>query len=185
MQVKALPEQRRIIKDRARARVELGETMTTVEQWSAAQSRGALPEELDLATAHLVDVRGVSSEWKVQCFWLSADDREGQLGVGTALRPCAVVTPCELCAAGLAELPAEGREYMAHDHRHAVAGDPAVGYRLLPDLCGMSLVLSDDDLESSWLGELRQAHGEGMYLVHPAAVAGGSLIGVNPIRVVD
>ncbi|PZU04563.1 MAG: hypothetical protein DI630_00110 [Gordonia sp. (in: high G+C Gram-positive bacteria)] len=158
--------------------------MTAVEQWSAVRSRGALPEELDLATAHLVDVRGASSAWTVQCFWLNADDREGVLGVGTALRPCAVVTACDLCATGLAELPAEGREYMAHDHRHAVAGDPAVGYRLLPDLCGMSLALGDEDLESTWLGELREAHGDGMYLVHPAAVADGSLIGVNPIRVV-
>ncbi|MET3959947.1 hypothetical protein ABIE52_006882 [Rhodococcus sp. OAS809] len=158
---------------------------TEVEQWSAARSRGALPEELDPATAHLVDVRGRSSEWKVQCFWLNADDKEGALGVGTALRPCAVVTACELCAAGLSELPAEGREYMAHDERHAVAGDPAVGYRLLPDLCGVSLVLGDENLASSWLGELQREHGEGLYLVHPAAVADGSLIGVDPVRVVD
>lgn len=156
-----------------------------VEQWSPASSRGVLPEELNVATAHLVDVGGESSEWKVQCFWLSAEDREGTLGVGTALRPCAVVTACELCRDGLSELPAEGREYMAHNQRHAVAGDPAVGYRLLPDLCGMSLALGVDDLTSSWLGELRRKHGEGLYLVHPAAVADGSLIGVDPVRVVD
>ena len=159
--------------------------MTAVEQWSAVQSRGVLPDELDPATAHLVDVRGDSPEWKVQCFWLSADDREGVLGTGTALRPCAVVAACELCAAGLSELPDEGREYMAHDQRHTVAGDPAVGYRLLPDLCGMAMVLSDDELQSSWLGELRRTYGPGMYLVHPAAVPDGSLIGVNPVRVVD
>ncbi|OUS97381.1 hypothetical protein [Rhodococcus sp. NCIMB 12038] len=156
-----------------------------VERWSATQSQGALPEELDPATAHLVDVRGDSSQWAVQCFWLSADDREGKLGVGTAMRPCAVVTPCELCAAGLSKLPAEGREYMAHDRRHAVAGDPAVGYLLHPDLCGMSLVLGDEDLGSSWLGELQRTYGEGLYLVHPAAAPDGTLIGVNPVRVVD
>ena len=40
-----------------------------VEQWSPASSRGVLPEELNVATAHLVDVGGESSEWKVQCFW--------------------------------------------------------------------------------------------------------------------
>lgn len=157
----------------------------SIGQWSAARGHGVLPEELDVATAHLVDVRGHSLEWKVQCFWLSADDKEGALGVGTALRPCAVVTACELCRDGLSELPAEGREYMAHDQRHAVAGDPAVGYRLLPDLCGLSLVLGDDDLAESWLGELQREHGQGLYLVHPAAVADGSLIGVDPVRVVD
>lgn len=160
-------------------------TGTAVERWSASQSEGALPAELDPATAHLVDVRGDSSQWSVQCFWLSADDREGKLGVGTATRPCAVVTPCELCAAGLSELPAEGREYMAHDRRHAVAGDPAVGYLLHPDLCGMSLALAEDDLAATWLGELRQAYGEGLYLVHPAATPDGTLVGVNPVRVVD
>lgn len=156
-----------------------------VEQWSAVRSQGVLPEELDPATAHLVDVRGDSSQWTVRCFWLSADDPEDVLGVGTALRPCAVVTPCELCAAGLSELPAEGREYMAHGRRHAVAGDPAVGYLLHPDLCGMSLALAEEDLESSWLGELQRVYGDGLYLVHPAAVADGTLVGVNPVRVVD
>ncbi|MGB3676019.1 MAG: hypothetical protein WA988_16430 [Candidatus Nanopelagicales bacterium] len=166
-----------------------GDRATTLgaelEQWSAAQSRGALPRELDPATAHLVDVRGGSSEWTVQCFWLNAEDREGELGVGTAVRPCAVVTRCKLCADASVDLPDEGREYMAHSQRHAVAGDPAVGYRLLPDLCGMALALGEDDLQSSWLGELQQTQGKGLYLVHPAATDGGMLIGVDPIRVVD
>lgn len=158
---------------------------TAIEQWSATQQQSSLPEELDPATAHLVDVRGASSDWTVECFWLRADDPEGKLGVGTALRPCAVVTPCERCAAGLSELPAEGREYMAHDRRHAVAGNPPVGYLLHADLCGMSLALVEEDPAESWLGELRQAYGEGLYLVHPAATQEGTLVGVNPVRVVD
>lgn len=170
-----IPDRVRIV----RGRHEVSE----MEVWSAVH--GTMPKELDPATAHLVDVRGAADEWTIRCFWLNAEDPEGILGTGTAQRPCAVVTPCERCAAGLDTLPAEGREYIAHDQRHAVAGDPAVGYRLLPDLCGMSLVFAEDGLGSSWLADLQETYGPGMYLVHPAATADGSLIGTNPIRVVD
>ena len=154
-------------------------------RWSPEAAGRELPAGLDVATAHLVDVSGEPQEWTIRCFWLDADDPEGTLGAGTALRPCAVVVGCERCARGLAELPPEGAEYLAHDERHVVTGVPLAGYRLFPDVCGLTQSLNADDLGASWLGELRQAYGPGLYLVHPAVAGDGSLIGVDPVRVVE
>lgn len=152
---------------------------------AAATDPGAGPHAagIDITAAHLVDLRGEPAQWTLECFWLDAADPEGVLAAATAGRPCAVVSLCQQCVDSDQELPAAGAEYMAHGARHAMAGDPALPYELLPDVCGLALAFAEG--EGGWMSRLHAEHGEGLYLVRPGVDADGRMIGVDPVRVVE
>lgn len=154
------------------------------ECFISLRSGAVLPDDFDLAGAHLIEVDS-DMDFTVTCGPLTSGKEDPEVRSSFIDRGCLVKQVCDReYHPGAKELDPYGG-FVDHGVYHMPEGEEGgVGFSIpLANICGLFGFLAEG--HDDWLRELLERSGSGRYLVNAATAEDGCVIGVNTIKVVD